>query len=774
VKQGASPDVRGIFARAVGHHQAGRLDEAIACYREVLALKPDLTAAHNNLGNALCEQGKLEEAEASYRRALALQPDHIEAHNNLGTVLYERERFEEAAASYRQALALEPGYAAALDNLGAALHRQGKLDEAEASIRLALALKPDFAGAYDNLGTLLWQQGKLEEALDSIRRALALAPDFTRALDNLGAMLRDLGRLDEAIAVYRRLLHIRPGDTGALGGLAEALAAQGDAAPALETILQSLRIRDTDNARRIFAEIVGPLRWTRDNHQAREAMVRAVMEPWARPTDLARTCASLIKQGSQTGACVVRAARAWPRPLPASELFGPGGLAALADDELLLALLISAQNTDIELERFLTMARRHLLETAVGDDTDDAGLEFYAALTHQCFINEYVFFCDDEEIQRAGKLRDALAAALDSGTPIPVLQLVTVAAYFPLHSLSGAARLLDMPWPEKVTALLIQQVREPREEVQLRAAIPRLTSIEDTISRMVRTQYEENPYPRWVRIPLAESAMTIAGYLRQKFPFAVFQRKSGSELAEFLSAGCGTGQLALEIAQRVTARVLAVDLSLRSLGYASRKAQELGLTTIEFAQADILELGGIGRHFDVVECSGVLHHMADPFAGWRALLSLVRPGGFMTLGLYSKMARRGIDEARAFIARKGCSPSTNDIRRCRQDLLEWDKGIANSDDFFGMSSCRDLLFHVQEQQIPLPAIAAFLRDNDLTFLGFETDTATLRAYRRRFPGDPAATNLENWQTFEKESPDIFSGMYRFWIQKNGPFVRGSS
>jgi 2-polyprenyl-3-methyl-5-hydroxy-6-metoxy-1,4-benzoquinol methylase len=311
-------------------------------------------------------------------------------------------------------------------------------------------------------------------------------------------------------------------------------------------------------------------------------------------------------------------------------------------------------------------------------------------------------------------------------------------------------------------------VREPQEEAQLRAAIPRLTSIEDAVSQMVRTQYEENPYPRWVRIPLTERAIGIAGYLHRKFPFAVFQRKSGGEIAELLSAGCGTGQLALEIAQSVTTRVLAVDLSLKSLGYASRKAQELRLRGIEFAQADLLELSTIGRSFDVVECSGVLHHMANPFAGWRTLLSVLRPGGFMIIGLYSKLARRGLDQAKAFIAQKGYGSSADEIRRCRQDLLDFDKSIARFRDFFGISSSRDLLFHVQEQQTQLPAIAAFLKDNGLTFLGFEMDDATLQAYRRRFPGDPAATNLDHWYAFEQENPDSFAGMYRFWMQKSTP------
>ena len=773
--QGASLDVRSIFAQAVGHHQAGRLDEAIARYCQVLAFRPDLTAAHNNLGNALCEQGKLAEAEASYRQVLALQPDQAEAHNNLGTVLFEREQLDEAVACYRQALALEPDYAEAHHNLGAAFSRKGKLDEAETSIRRALALKPNYAEAHDNLGTVLWEQGKLEEALASTRRALVLAPGFTRALDNLGAMLKDLGRLDEAIGVYRRHLQIRPRDADALNGLAGVLAAQGDAALALETVLRSLEIGETTKAKWIFVDIAKSLRWTSDNAQIRSAMVRALTEPWDRPCELAHTSASLIKQGAHTGACVARAAQAWPRSLSAPELFGhellgQNGLAALANDELLCALLGSANSADIELERFLTMARRLLLEAGAGNDAEVAGLEFYAALACQCFLNDYVFFHTEEEIHRAGNLRDALAAELEAGTVISSTRLLAVAAYFPLHSLSGAARLLEIPWPAPVTAVLVQQLREPLEEAQLRAAIPRLTRIEDAVSRQVQNQYEENPYPRWVRIPRAEKANAVTRYLSQKFPFAAFQRQGSGETAEILSACCGAGQLMLELAQSLKGRVLAVDLSLTSLGYARRKALELGHSGIEFAQADVLELGAIGRRFDVVECSGALHYLADPFAGWRVLLSLLRPGGYMMLSLYSTVARRRIVAARQRIAEWGYGPSADDIRRCRQDLWSLDKSpdlrIVNTYDFFGISTCRDLLFHVQEWQTELSTIDAFLRDNGLTFLGFETDNATLQAYRRRFPGDPAATNLSNWQAFENDNPDTFSRMYQFWIQKS--------
>ena len=266
----------------------------------------------------------MDEAIGCYRQGLALNPNLASAHNNLGIALYEQDRLDEAVACYRQALALEPDYAEALNNLGAALCRQGELDEGETRIRRALALKPEFAGAHDNLGTVLWEQGKLEDAEASIRRALAIAPGFTRALDNLGAMLKDQGRLNEAIAVYRQLLQINPGDVDGLNGLAHALATQGDAARRSRPSFNPCGSGETANAKRIFVDIVKQLRWTNDNAQARHAMARALTEPWARPSELAHTSASLIKQSAQIGACVARAAQAWPQRLSASELFGPG------------------------------------------------------------------------------------------------------------------------------------------------------------------------------------------------------------------------------------------------------------------------------------------------------------------------------------------------------------------------------------------------------------------------------------------------------------------
>jgi 2-polyprenyl-3-methyl-5-hydroxy-6-metoxy-1,4-benzoquinol methylase len=362
-----------------------------------------------------------------------------------------------------------------------------------------------------------------------------------------------------------------------------------------------------------------------------------------------------------------------------------------------------------------------------------------------------------------------LVEALKSGTSVPELWLLAVSAYFPPTSLLDAELIVGRHWSAPTAALMAHQVQEWQEEQKLRTSVPRLTTIGDAVSLEVKQQYEENPYPRWVKAAPVRKFTTVEACLRHKFPLASLPgvvRKGGVEI---LIAGCGTGQHSIETARQFSdAQVLAVDLSLTSLCYAKRKTREIGLNNIEYAQADILQLESIGRTFDVIEAGGVLHHLADPLASWRLLLSLLRPGGFMRVGLYSKVARKDINEARAFITQRHYRPSAEDIRRCRDELASYGddtplKRATEMLDFFSTSACRDLLFHTQEHQLTLPEISAFLSQNRLEFLGFDIDRHVLRTFRRRFPRDKAMTDLNLWHVFETENPAIFLGMYQFWI-----------
>ena len=111
-------------------------------------------------------------------------------------------------------------------------------------------------------------------------------------------------------------------------------------------------------------------------------------------------------------------------------------------------------------------------------------------------------------------MRERLARAIASGGSVPVLWLVAVASYLPLHSLPGAEALPDRSWSPAVAALLTQQIREPIEERLARGFIPHLTAIAGDVSLKVKQQYEENPYPRWVKPAPAEGSDDHAGIFR--------------------------------------------------------------------------------------------------------------------------------------------------------------------------------------------------------------------------------------------------------------------
>src|SRR5262245_30540963 len=754
--------------------ELGSHAEAAACYERAIALRPT-AEEHCNLANVLSQLGRVDEAVTHYRRAIELKPDLVGAHNNLANALVARGRSDDALIHFQRALELDPNLVEAHVNLGTTLLEQGQLDAAAAQLERALGTDANFADAHANLGNVRLAQGRLDEAAQCYHRALALKPDLVEAHNNLGIVLSAQGNFEEAARRFQWALARRPSFIDAYNNLARALLSMGQADEALRVLREALAIAETPDTKLLFVQCVRSLSVVPNAEDFRSLLMRALSEPWGRANDLAAPAARLVKQDDAVAACISRAMQAWPRRLPARELFG---LAAISQHDVLRCLMEVASICDIELERLLTAIRFAMLATVSVDDGapgggDDAAgeedvLGLCCALARQCFLNEQVFAVTDEEVAQAARLRDRVVAALASGAPIAETPLAVVAAYFPLHTLPAAESLLDRVWSDAITAVLTQQVREPAEERQWRTSIPALTGVENDVSRKVRQQYEENPYPRWAKAQPPGQPILLEQYLRRRLPAASF-RSLGKERTDILIAGCGTGQHAVETAQRFAgATVLAVDLSLASLAYAKRKTHELGRSNIEYCQADILELGSLGRSFDLIESSGVLHHLADPIAGWQVLLSLLRPGGFMTIGLYSEIARTYIVRARAFIAERGYRPTAEDIRRCRQALLDRSgefEPVTTSGDFFAMSGCRDLLFHVQEHRFTLPRIADFIAQNGLTFVGFDLDQRVQWRYLARFPQDKTMTDLACWDAFEREHPATFSGMYQFWVQK---------
>ena len=759
------------FAQALALHQRGQLAEAERLYRQVITRQPDHLDALNLLGVLALQSGRNQEAIDLIARALAKNDRVADFHNNIAEAYRRCGRLDAAVAHFTKATELEPTFVAAHQNLAATLRAQEKWDLAAARYRRLLQIQPQLAEAHSGLADMLLRQELFAEAAAHYRQALALKADRAEVHNNFGIALQGQGQLPEATNAFARAAALKPDFADAHRNLAAVLVEQGQGGRAVHAARRAVEltssvddklsfVRAASIARRDVADPDGALRKT---------LLRAWSELWIRPSELGPLSIALIKGTPTVAAAIARAKAAAQNPA-LEELWGPTGLAAPAGDGLLRHLLESTTAADAELERVLTATRRIVLELAESDAAPTVAgeeLVFCCALARQCFINEYVFACSDEEEEKARELRDGLTAALESGAPVPPLWPVAVAAYEPLHGIPAVDALLARSWPAPLAGVFRQQIAEPREEMRIRGETRRLTEVEDEVSRQVRQQYEENPYPRWVEVGRIVQPTTLQTWLPKLAPGTGPEESTGGDI---LIAGCGTGQQAIETAQMYPdARVLAVDLSLSSLAYAQRKSRALGLTNVEYAQADILRLGGIDRTFDLIESTGVLHHLGDPIAGLRVLIKLLRPRGLMHLGLYSEAGRQPMVAAHRFIAEHGYRATAADIRRCRQELIAARRAdlpdVSELGDFYSTSACRDLLFHVAEQRITLPELEALLAAEGLALVGFQVEAQIAARYRQAYPADPTMTNFANWHAFERQHRYIFSGMYLFWVRR---------
>jgi tetratricopeptide (TPR) repeat protein/SAM-dependent methyltransferase len=720
-----------------------------------------------NAGNAAAAAELMEKAIAADNRK-------AEYHYNIALAYRALGRTEQVAAHLERAVALRGDYALAHLNLGNVRREQDRLPEAIACYERALALSPNSPDARFNLANMLSEQHRADAAAANYRQVLVLMPNHPEALAGLGAAMLSQGQPREAISYIERALALKPSLPGAREQLATAYLSAGDVQSALLAAADAVESSETETGKALLAQCAAFANFTSDrNGRFRRLVQRALVEAWTVPRELSRAGISLIKLDPRIGEMVARADRLWPERLAAKEILEESQIGLLAEDGLLRSIMECDQITDLGIERLIANVRHALLHVMTAEDTKPVELggdvlDFCCAIARQCFINQYVFSMTADERTRAKTLRDSVEAALGAGAAVSPLQLAVVGAYQPLNELSGAERLLGKSWPDAVGDLLVQQINEPAEERRIKATLPALTAIDDEVSLVVRSQYEENPYPRWIKHgPPVQ-------------PFILARRPA--PIADVLIAGCGTGFFALAFARKnPQARFLAVDLSLSSLSYAKRMANGLGLKNIEFAQADIMKLGSLGRTFDFIDSSGVLHHMADPWAAWRVLLSLLRPDGAMQLGLYSELARQNIVAARALIAEHGYQPVPDDIRRVREIIAAAEDGsllksISQWGDFFSMSECRDLILHAQEHRTSLPEIKRFLAANDLRFAGFVLDALTSDRFARRYPElanltdkarFDAFTDLDRWHVFETEHPETFISMYRFCVHKPG-------
>ena len=422
--------------------------------------------------------------------------------------------------------------------------------------------------------------------------------------------------------------------------------------------------------------------------------------------------------------------------------------------------------TDIEIETFLKEQRARLLFSISTLKRSHEILNFQQALALQCFINEYIYTQSKKEKTAIKLLEEQVKySLLNNKKPRPQL-ILCLASYKSLEEYEWH-NLLEIT--NEIEEVYIRQVVEPQKEKILRSNIRNLEEINDKISLKVKDQYEKNPYPRWINLAIPSESITISKVVENLNLKLFDNRIMKLRTPNVLIAGCGTGQQSIEAARRyMGAKVLGIDLSRTSLAYAKRKSDELGVKNIEYLQADILALDKLNIQFDIIESSGVLHHLHNPFKGFQVLSNCLKSGGLMRIGLYSEIARQHIKEIRKEILKSGIRSDESNLKTFRLKVInsknKYHKQILNEADFYSLSGVKDLLFHVQEQSFTISKIENYLKELGLKFCGFEGERIVSH-FKKYYPHKEDYYRLDKWKQFEEANPQIFSGMYQFWCQK---------
>lgn len=662
------------------------------------------------------------------------QPEHTAEHRQL---------YDQASRLYSQ---------------GVNSSKPQKLEHALMLALQARALRPDYLPGLNLLARIELQRQNYAAAEFWAGQGLQQKPDSPSLLYSAGHIALSQNQLDDAEHYFTRSARISRVATKALNSLAHVKLLQRDYVEAfrhyrdlIKTQAHDAQIRSKlfEAASQVIADFY--------SEELEQELLRYLDFTDVDFTLLRPLATSLLKH-----------------KLRLSDAGCPLELETLAADPLLLKCMTRFYFTDPIIERLLLTLRQSILlscsrNLAIRHDL----LPLTAALAQQCWLNESVWYITEQEnmlVTQLEMLCDKMLqlSQLNSDDLYPALLLTMM--YRPLPQCDFFPQLMQrqLQWPDLLQQFIPGIMQEAAALAFHAAHLSESGTVSHPVSQQVQRQYDQNPYPRWTEIGYNQPA-DYASSLRQAFPRHAHKLATPGSRLKVLVAGCGTGRHAIRLARYFPAlQISAIDLSRTALAYASMKACAYELSNIQFSRADILHAGAKDDHHDVIECSGVLHHMHNPATGLQALAERLKPGGVMKIALYSATARRTISRLRTLLAANRPQQDTA-IRLVREALLQqslpgdW-QDIYQSADFYSLSGCRDLLFHEQEHVFDVLELPEFLQHAGLQWMGMLPPPGA-QALIDLTGKHCSEISVQEWHQLEQNNPDLFAGMYQFYAIK---------
>ena len=659
---------------------------------------------------------------------------------------------------------------------------EGLLETALYKVKQALDINPSGIKGLNLYARIELFVGNPHKAQSIIDRALSTKPDSSTALYSAGHIALALGQLTLAEKHFSASLKISKVATRSASSLAYTYLEQGKYVEAFQLYQELIKTQENDphirnklfeSASHINADFYSP---------ELEANVLRYLNFENVDHSLLRNLITTLLH----------------HKLKINEASTPLEFDQIASDPLLLNSLKRFHFCDALLERLFISLRQTLLFNTVQDMTiPSIHLELAHDMAVQAQLNEYVWPVTQNEQEIISGLETLLLQVteqtewkLDDIAPaILILAQYKDLSQTKLAEILASKHVTQALKNSYLADIIDYAINNRDKEIQLAKKLPYWSHTNrsnknlnnknrgnrNSVSLKVQAQYEENPYPRWKDIGF-NTASSYQQALLKNFPQLNLSHWQGKKKLNVLVAGCGTGRQAIRLASYFNdLNIIAIDLSSRSLAYAKQQASKYNVENIQFIQADILEFSDFPILFDVIECSGVLHHMENPEQGLQSLQHLLSPTGVMKIALYSEAARKQVITFRKLIAQSNLQSEKNegkalDQRLLRQALLmnqipgDWNE-IVNSNDFYSMSNCRDLIFHAQEHQFTATKISNLLANNKLDFIGMLPTTSAHQAFESTIGKLKGNNTLENWDTVEQDDESVFAGMYQFYCRK---------
>ena len=611
-------------------------------------------------------------------------------YSNYAVICIELGNPKKAKQIYHKSIKLFPNNYNSYANLGALLRDSGQPKEAETYIRKALEIKSDHAESYMNLGLLSIDLYKLQDAEYFFKKAIKYKSNYLDAHIKLGMTLVDLKKYDEAF----------------------------------NSFLKSTKI--FKNSSYIFFTIARSLYDSNPsfiNHSLLRKTIKILLER----NDVSH------EQLFVSFNYIYRNELKKYTELFNKNAFKDDSFENIINDSILIKALEKIIFLDSQWESILIKIREYICINLINKKIvlTNKTLKFTCALAKQCFLNEYVYYCHNEELRIINEMINLLNSEYSNYENLSI-----ICCYYPLYKIWNRLPLIKSKFilNKNLYKIYIHQFKEPIKEIELSKTIRRVINSNNKISQLIKTQYEENPYPRWINEnSFKDKKFSYINIINSEIkPNSIKIFLDCKEL-NILIAGCGTGQQILHAQRYKNARITGIDLSATSLAFTQRKINEMEINNVELIQMDILDIHLLKKRFDIIECGGVLHHMDVPSDGLNALLNVLKQPGYLKLGLYSQIARKDIINIRKYLKENDIGTSTENIINFRHKVISGElkefNNLTKRGDFYSTSSCRDLCFNAKEHRFNINQLIEIIKMNKLEFMGFQVPNTIQLLYK---------------------------------------------